>query len=68
MNEVICLPRGYIGRLISEIADSTLEIYLVQITILSIGVTFVFPIGWILFILLSIVLGMRIRKGFRINF
>lgn len=52
------ISKGYLGSIIKEIGDCTLEIYLVQITLLQYVEGVVFPINWLLFWGLSVGGGM----------
>lgn len=54
LNQKLRMPKGICGKSIQIIADSTLEIYLVQITILPKVLHYSFPVNWLLFVVLSI--------------
>ena len=48
------IPGGYVGKFITGLAGSTLEIYLVQVTIVPLIPDWTFPLNWILFVGISI--------------
>lgn len=55
------LPKGNAGVFLDKMADSTLEIYLIQVTIKPLVTGFPFPADWVLFIVLSIAAGMALH-------
>ena len=54
LDSVLKFPKGKVGQLIRKIADSTLEIYLVQVTLQPFLPELIFPLNWIVFVGLSL--------------
>lgn len=51
--EKFSMPKGIWKILVNLVSDSTLEIYLIQVTFLPFILTFVFPLNWLLFFLMA---------------
>ena len=60
----IKLPGGKIGALIKTVADSTLEIYLIQVTVQPFLPEMAFPLNWILFVGISLGGGIALNAGY----
>ena len=58
------LPGGKVGALIKKIADSTLEIYLIQVTAQPFLPEMAFPLNWIVFVGLSLCGGIALNAGY----
>ena len=58
----ICVNNQKLHELITWVAKSTLEIYVVQIWLKEYLVNFVFPINWIMFLVCSIVIGVVLQE------
>ena len=58
----ICLKNQKLHKLVTQIAKSTLEIYVVQIWLKEYLVNFSFPINWFLFFVCSIIIGILLKE------
>lgn len=56
-------PKGIFGNIVTVLSDSTLEIYLVQVTIQHYAEQLPFPINWGIFWGVSILMGMGLHRG-----
>jgi len=54
LDHVLKLPKGKGGQLVRKIADSTLEVYLVQVTLQPFLPEMIFPLNWIAFVGISL--------------
>lgn len=64
LDSKIKLPDGKIGALIKTVADSTLEIYLIQVTVQPFLPEMAFPLNWILFVGISLGGGIALNTGY----
>lgn len=64
LDSMLRLPEGKSGQMIRKIAASTLEIYLIQVTVQPFLPEMIFPLNWILFVGLSLGGGIAVNTGY----